>query len=454
MSTKKYPVKCAAIASALILFSICTFVLFVSDNESPAAYALETSLKDGAVYSVVNKDTGYNLDINGASTDNLSSVIQWYGNNADNQKFVLKSAGNGEWWIYPYHVNRLVSVIDVNDNGTTDGTDIILYQTNGGNNQRFRIQQNNDGSYKILTKTSNFDMAVGIRNSSSIAGESCIQTNKNNFGTSWYFNEIWYNSDKGKFTGVSEPYTVPETHPIFGAPTLIGEQLHTKEVTLETYFGIPFKKGTINDKLVRIWKYATPVSVPVCKYGERITLDEFSEGMERRISVSYSYTNTYKEIAKQGFGYATTLSSELSNILNNSYNGIGLTSSSSFQSYIELTTEQTRSYTFSASVGDTFTISLPEKYLGSGLVLDAETRGLTYLYVAQVFEFDYDIKDSIVYNYRNIAYTLRGKTCIEESTGWILDTNSFVRGFNPYYFDSATNQYIYCGWKTDSVIYA
>lgn len=117
------------------------------------------------IYYIKNVNSNLNLDVNGASTANKASLIQYTYNGASNQKFKLVSAGNGYYYIYT-GVTGYSKVLDITQKKTADGTPIIQYQYNGGTNQQFEVKQISPGVYSILTRLTSSNSALTVTDAS------------------------------------------------------------------------------------------------------------------------------------------------------------------------------------------------------------------------------------------------------------------------------------------------
>lgn len=123
---------------------------------------------ENAEYVIRNVKSGLFADIAGSSASNGTEVIQYEKRAEPNQKFIISSAGNGEYFIIP--------VIDTNKRLTVNstasdenGANICISDNNNSTNQRFKIVRCGD-NFKILTQSSNYAQCIGIANSSTVSG--------------------------------------------------------------------------------------------------------------------------------------------------------------------------------------------------------------------------------------------------------------------------------------------
>ncbi|MCP1185995.1 RICIN domain-containing protein [Paenibacillus sp. 1781tsa1] len=143
--------------------SVTTYVI------SGATYNGSTGYEAGAIYKLINRNSGLALDVNGASSTGGATIIQWNDNGAANQQWKLESTGNGY-----YNIRNVGSglLLDVNSGSTQGGAALIQWQDNGGNNQQWLPID--VGGYVVLANR-NSGLTVDINQGSLTAGASTIQ---------------------------------------------------------------------------------------------------------------------------------------------------------------------------------------------------------------------------------------------------------------------------------------
>ncbi|MEO2211444.1 RICIN domain-containing protein [Paenibacillus amylolyticus] len=143
--------------------SVTTYVI------SGASYNGGTGYESGAIYKLINRNSGLALDVNGASSTGGATIIQWNDNGAANQQWKLESTGNGY-----YNIRNVGSglLLDVNSGSTQGGAALIQWQDNGGNNQQWLPID--VGGYVVLANR-NSGLTVDINQGSLTAGASTIQ---------------------------------------------------------------------------------------------------------------------------------------------------------------------------------------------------------------------------------------------------------------------------------------
>jgi len=94
-----------------------------------------TSPPPATYYRLTNRNSGKVVDVNGGSTADGASIIQWPWNGGNNQQWQFVDKGSGYFNI----VNRNSGkCLDVNGASTADGAGIIQYTCGSGTNQQFQ----------------------------------------------------------------------------------------------------------------------------------------------------------------------------------------------------------------------------------------------------------------------------------------------------------------------------
>ena len=153
-----------------ISFVLVLFVLFGVFIFPTSAEGTETSgVIDGQVYSIVNVNSGKAWDVSAGNTADNSDISQYTPTPSSYwQEWRIRYVGNGEYTIEDMHSRKLIT--NVNDNAA-------IYTANGSSSQRFRIVKNSDGTYTFLSKSSNYNKALGIYNSGTLNGDTLVFLN-------------------------------------------------------------------------------------------------------------------------------------------------------------------------------------------------------------------------------------------------------------------------------------
>lgn len=103
------------------------------------------TIPDG-VYAVVNVNSWNVLDIEGTSTENNASALQWDWEDVAWQRWRVDHLGDGEYRIVNQHSEK---VLDVENFSTENEGDIQQWSWHGASNQRFFIDDLGDGEHRI-----------------------------------------------------------------------------------------------------------------------------------------------------------------------------------------------------------------------------------------------------------------------------------------------------------------
>lgn len=143
----------------VIISSIVLFLLF-SLLVCAESDGYETDgICNGNVYSIVRDGSpvaAFDVDNGAISAGTHVSLYQYYPENPW-QRWRFIYLGNGEYKIKDEHSNKFLTV---ENNSTADGAYMCIYIGSNWDGQIFSIVKNSDGTYAILTKSSNYQMAV------------------------------------------------------------------------------------------------------------------------------------------------------------------------------------------------------------------------------------------------------------------------------------------------------
>ncbi|MET9629986.1 non-reducing end alpha-L-arabinofuranosidase family hydrolase [Lentzea sp. NPDC006480] len=132
--------------------------------------ASAATVDTSAWYVLLNRSSGKALDVNGASTADGGSLIQWTRSNASNQQFQFVDAGSG---YYKLRVRNSGKVADVQGGSTADGAAMVQWTDNGGANQQFRLADSDSGYVRLLNRNSG--KAVEVQGASAADGAAVVQ---------------------------------------------------------------------------------------------------------------------------------------------------------------------------------------------------------------------------------------------------------------------------------------
>ncbi len=166
-----------------------------------------TALESGSLYYIRNVTTG-----NAMKNANSLLVNGTYATQNNSIRWKLISAGETDvYYIQPAGDSE--NYLTVKDGSTVDKAQIILSAIANSDSQKFKITLNNDGSFAIYSKVSNYSKVIDGRdlnnNSSTELGKNMVQ-NTADFTTGnqkWYFEKYVVNSSTQEKIVTSATYT-------------------------------------------------------------------------------------------------------------------------------------------------------------------------------------------------------------------------------------------------------
>ncbi|QIX60227.1 carbohydrate-binding protein [Hymenobacter sp. BT18] len=120
-------------------------------------------------YTLQNRNSGLNLDVDGANTADGALLIQWTNNGCTCQQFNFTHLGGGVYQITAVHSGKALDVAGVS---TADGARLNQWSYVGGANQQFIAQSTGDGYFKLIAKHSGKLVEVA---GGSTAGSAAVQ---------------------------------------------------------------------------------------------------------------------------------------------------------------------------------------------------------------------------------------------------------------------------------------
>ncbi|WP_142683289.1 RICIN domain-containing protein [Chitinophaga polysaccharea] len=123
-----------------------------------------------AWYKIVCRQSNKGLDVNGSSTANGGSIVQWDYWGGNNQQWKLNSLGGARFSITNRNSNKS---LDVNGSSTTAGTDIVQWDYWGGTNQQWTVTDIGFGYYQVTNVGSG--LSLDVNGASAANGAGIIQ---------------------------------------------------------------------------------------------------------------------------------------------------------------------------------------------------------------------------------------------------------------------------------------
>jgi len=136
----------------------------------------------GNKYYVVNKDSGLQVDVQGASKDNGATVFLWQANGQANQQWTLTELSKGIWTMVAAHSG---SALDLYNFDSSENAPIKQWAYTGNPNQQWLISAAG-GSYTIKSNQSN--KLLTAANDST--GTPLTQHSPGSGRQNWYFNPV------------------------------------------------------------------------------------------------------------------------------------------------------------------------------------------------------------------------------------------------------------------------
>ncbi len=142
--------------------------LEIGDSPVGGGAVMNTS----AVYSFINFGSGLYLEVADSAAAKGTNVQQ--GNTGEN-KWVLKDAGEGYYYIYSVLDDGNTYCLDLSYGDTANGTNIGIWTNTEDDSKKFRFIDNGDGTYTITTKSTTNKSCIGIQGGSTDEGANAMQ---------------------------------------------------------------------------------------------------------------------------------------------------------------------------------------------------------------------------------------------------------------------------------------
>ena len=159
-----------------------------SDKDIPSGTGTVTKpvktaiLPEGAVYMIKNVNSGLYMEVADGSAANGANVQQWGADKASSgNMWRVVSAGDGYYYLCSQVDGKNTYCLDVTAKKTDNGTNMEIYTSKQNDAQKFKFLENEDGSYKIVTKISGDKSCVEVSDGSSESGANIQQWEINGF---------------------------------------------------------------------------------------------------------------------------------------------------------------------------------------------------------------------------------------------------------------------------------
>jgi hypothetical protein len=124
-------------------------VVVVEVSGVPTPGTGTTGIVSGAVYQLVNQQSGKALD-NARATADGAAVIQWTSNTGTQQQWTVTDVGGGSYKLVCKYSGKALD----NGSATTDGAGVMQWTDHGGTQQSWAITDVGGGSYKLISRRS------------------------------------------------------------------------------------------------------------------------------------------------------------------------------------------------------------------------------------------------------------------------------------------------------------
>lgn len=144
----------------------------------PIEPSLEVAtLTNGAVFMIQNVNSGLYMEVEGGTQAVSTNVQQWGADSsASHNTWRVLSAGDGYYYLYSQIGDTVTYLLDVDRALTDDGTNIQIFTDTKADAQQFKFIKNDDGTYYILTKSSNDKSCLTIQDNSTKSGANVVQS--------------------------------------------------------------------------------------------------------------------------------------------------------------------------------------------------------------------------------------------------------------------------------------
>ncbi|WP_164716771.1 RICIN domain-containing protein [Paenibacillus whitsoniae] len=147
-----------------------------------------SALMNNAVYTIVNKNSGKLIDVQGASTANSANIWQYHDIAGTGQQWKAVDQGGGYWKFVNVNSGK---VIDVEGSSTANGANISQYTDTGAGatNQMWQVVGVGGGYWKIVNRNSG--KLIDVEASSTVDGTNISQyQDMNTANQQWLFNLV------------------------------------------------------------------------------------------------------------------------------------------------------------------------------------------------------------------------------------------------------------------------
>ncbi|MDD6279844.1 MAG: RICIN domain-containing protein [Oscillospiraceae bacterium] len=163
-------------------------------------------MDESADYMFRNAHSGQYMEVANASAAAGTNVQQWGADKPSaHNTWTVKAASDGYYYILSNLGDGAAYYLDIDYGKSENGTNIGIYTNTNSDAQLFKFVENDDGTYKIVTKVSEDKSAVEVAGASEESGANVQEWELNGADCqNWYAEKVTY----------PEPTTVPTTEPV------------------------------------------------------------------------------------------------------------------------------------------------------------------------------------------------------------------------------------------------
>ena len=135
------------------------------------------TLVDGSVFMIQNVNSGLYMEVTGGTQKAGTNVQQWGADgSAVHNTWRVLSVGDGYYYLYSQIGDTITYLLDLDFGKADDGTNIQIYTDTKADAQKFKFVKNEDGTYYIVTKSSNDKSGLTVQDSSTKNGANVMQS--------------------------------------------------------------------------------------------------------------------------------------------------------------------------------------------------------------------------------------------------------------------------------------
>lgn len=149
-------------------------------------------------YLIRNRNSGLYMEVENGTAENNANVSQQPASALQpSNLWTLADGGDGYYYIYSALGNGKQFLLDLSYGLTANGTNIGIYENTNADAQLFKFLDNGDGSYCILTKSSNDQSCVEVKDALSEIGANIQQWERNGHDCqTWTLEPVVYSENE------------------------------------------------------------------------------------------------------------------------------------------------------------------------------------------------------------------------------------------------------------------